>query len=104
MVDRISAAEAVCRQCFWGDYNLDARQILEKLDESETGFREFLFSKIMENSLYPSRHLKILFDPNCLKRLLDRYLERNAGSRRARLVAANFTGDYNLVPEYRWLK
>ena len=65
-------------------------------------FEHFLFSKIMDNSSYPSRHLQTLFAPETLHALLERYLKQAGHTKRVRLVTANLTGQYDLVPEHQW--
>jgi len=89
-------------ECFWGEYHLTARDILDRLDRKEPGFDRFLVSKIIENSRHPSRHLRNLFPRDTLQRLLDRYIDRSGEDKRLRLIAANVTGDYNRAPEYQW--
>lgn len=104
MVDMQFAAERVIKECFWGDYQLTAEEVLSRLKQHDAGFDQFLFSKIVENSRQPSRYLPLLFAPDILKVLLDRYLKITGGGKRVRLVAANLTGRYDLVPELQWPK
>lgn len=99
---RIDSVNTVLKECFWGEYNLTNQDILERLDKNEPGFNRFLFSKIIENSRHPSRHIRILFPPNVFKPLLERYLVQAGQKKRIRLIAANLTGDYNQAPEYQW--
>lgn len=99
---RLASAETVLRECFWGDYNLSAQDLLQRLDADDPGFERLLFSKIIENSPHPSRHLRVLFPPATLKHLLHRHLSRPQVTQRSRIVAANLTGDYSLVPELSW--
>lgn len=99
---RMTSAQAVLKECFWGDYNLTAPEILARLDKNEPEFNRFLFSKIIENSRYASRHLRNLFSPDVLENLLERYLEKSGDKKRIRLIAANITGNYDLAPEYQW--
>ena len=99
---RIKSARIVVDECFWGDYRLTPKELLDRLEHRDAAFERFLFSKIMENSRYPSRHLRNLFPRNSLRALLDRYLERAGGKKRIRLIAANLTGNPELAPEYRW--
>lgn len=99
---RTESAEIILREAFWDDYSLSARDILSRLDSGETGFDRFLFSKIIENSRHPSRHLRNLFDPEHLRALLDRYLEQSGSRKRIRLVAANITKNYDLAREHGW--
>jgi hypothetical protein len=102
--DRRAIADKIISECFWGDYSLTADDLLFRLAQHDPGFDRFLFSKIIENSRQPSRYLPMLFAPEVLQSLLGRYL-RMAGSRkRVRLVAANLTGQYDLVPELQWLR
>lgn len=102
--DKRVVAERVISECFWGDYKLTAEELLSRLEERDRGFDRFLFSKIMENSRQPSRYLPMLFAPEVLEPLLDRYLKMAGGRKRVRLVAANLTGRYDLVPELQWSK
>ena len=97
---RLESAQIVLQECFWGDYELSAEEMLDKLDNSDPGFDRFLFSKIIENSRHPSRHLRRLFEQEHLHRLLQHYRQLSGDSKRARLVAANLTGKYELAPEY----
>ncbi|SMP50498.1 hypothetical protein SAMN06295888_106119 [Desulfonatronum zhilinae] len=99
---RIASAEIVLRECFWGDYNISAQDLLQRLDAGDPGFERFLFSKIIENSLHPSRHLRTLFAPRTVSKLLQRHLTQSGDKPRVRLVAANLTGNYDLVPELQW--
>lgn len=104
MDDRWAIADRVIIECFWGDYNLTAEQLLSRLEQHEPGFDRFLFSKVIENSRQPSRYLPLLFAPEVLQSLLDRYLQMAGNRKRVRLVAANLTGRYDLVPEMQWSK
>jgi len=99
---RIASVRKVLQECFWGDYRISEKDILEKLESGDPGFARFLFSKIIENSRHPSRHLQVLFPPDLLRGLIKRYLKSAGSRKRIRLVAANITGNYDLVPEYRW--
>ena len=99
---RIESINTVLKECFWGEYDLTAQEVLDRLDKGDPGFRKFLFSKIIENSNYPSRHIRNLFPPEVLKSLLNEYLKHAGKKRRIRLISANLTGDYEKAPEYRW--
>jgi len=101
---RIASVQKVLKECFWGDYSISEKDILERLESGDPGFARFLFSKIIESSGHPSRHLQMLFPPDVLRWLLERYLKSAGDRKRIRLVAANITGNYDLVPEYRWKK
>jgi hypothetical protein len=99
---RLHSAHTVVHECFWGDYNLSAQELLQRLDAGEPGFERFLFSKIIENSPHPSRHLRILFAPEIRDKLLQRYLAQSGDQQRIRLLAANLLGKPDLVPEMLW--
>ncbi|PTN33811.1 hypothetical protein C6366_14075 [Desulfonatronum sp. SC1] len=99
---RLASAETVLRECFWGDYKLSAQDLLHRLDVGDPGFERFLFSKIIENSSHPSRHLRTLFAPRIMNELLQRHLTQSGNKPRVRLVAANLTDKHNLVPELQW--
>jgi len=102
--DRLCTAQRVVQECFWGDYRMSAQEILDRLDKGDIDFERFLFSKILDNSSYPSRHLRALFAPERLQTLLERYLRQARHTKRVRLVAANLTGHYDLVPEEQWTR
>ncbi|MFH7320905.1 hypothetical protein ACHHRT_09870 [Desulfurivibrio sp. D14AmB] len=99
---RQASAREVMAECFWGDYLLTPEEILARLERNDPGFERFIFSKIIENSRRPSRHLPVLFPPEKLHPMLERYLKMSGGKKRIRLVAANLTGRYDLVPELQW--
>jgi hypothetical protein len=99
---RLESAATVQKECFWGDYLITPEQILDRLDKKDARFQKFLFSKIMENSSYPSRHLRNLFPTELLQSLIEKYLERSGAKMRGRIIAANITGNADLAPEYRW--
>ena len=99
---RVESAQVIAKECFWGEYDISAQEIIDRLDRNEAGFKRFLFSKIIENSRYASRHLRNLFTPSVLESLLEEYLKRAGKKKRIRLVAANLTGRYDQVPEYQW--
>jgi hypothetical protein len=101
-LDRLAIADMVVRECFWGDYNLTPEELLVRLEHHDPGFNRFLFSKIIENSRQPSRILPLLFAPEVLYPLLSHYLKMAGNRKRVRLVAANLTGRYDLVPELQW--
>lgn len=100
--NRIESAKTVLKECFWEEYNLTAKEILENLDKDTPGFRKFLFSKIIENSNYPSKHIKNLFSQTILKSLLEEYLKQAGDKKRIRLISANLTNDYTRASEYQW--
>jgi hypothetical protein len=100
--ERMINARTVVKECFWGDYQMSAEELLRRLDEDEPDFDRFVFSKIVENSAHPSRHIRALFQPEEWRTLLDRYMKIGPNAKRLRLVAANMTGNYDLAKEYAW--
>ncbi|MFP4392098.1 MAG: hypothetical protein ACLFPG_04505 [Desulfohalobiaceae bacterium] len=102
--ERAVSAQEVIQECFWGDYCLSVQELLNKLDSGDAAFQRFLFSKIVENSRHPSRHLRILYPPDQLHALLEDYMPRARNEKRIRLIAANLTQDYALAREYQWRK
>lgn len=100
--DKRAIAKKIISECFWGDYSLTADELLFRLEQHDPGFDRFLFSKIIENSRHPSRYLPMLFSPEVLQSLLDRYLRMAGNRKRIRIIAANLTGRYDLVPELQW--
>jgi hypothetical protein len=100
---RKQAAEQVLSECFWGDYVLDADTMLERLDQQDHAFERHLFSKIIENARFPSKLIRALFHEATISRLLDETATAHGrNNKRYRLVRANLTGEYELVPEYGW--
>lgn len=99
---KLKYAKHIIEECFWGDYILSAEELLARLEKDEPGFDTFVFSKIIENSRRPSLYLPVLFPPKVLDRLLNRYLRMAKPNKRVRLVAANLTGRFDLVPELQW--
>ncbi len=102
MNSKMQSAIKVHQECFWGDYRLSPEGILDQLSRNNPDFNRFLFSKIIENSSFPSKHLTVLFPEKDLLNMLERYLKISNGKQRVRLVAANITGNYDLVPELLW--
>ncbi len=102
MSSKLETANQVIRECFWGDYTLTAQDILDRLDSKDPAFEAFIFSKVIENSSFPSGHLAILLDRDRLVTLMSTYLRRNSKRKRIRLVAANILGKPDLVPEHAW--
>ena len=100
--NRLESANAVLNECFWGENSLTAEDILERLDNDTPGFKKFIFSKIIENSYYPSRHIKNLFSKRTFKSLLEEYLNQAGEKKRIRLIVANLTNNYSRVPKYQW--
>jgi hypothetical protein len=99
------AARKVVEECFWGDYTFDADDILRLILENSAYNDSFLIRRIVDNAVWPSRLLRVLFPHDRVIQVL----EKPAGSyksayheRRHRIVRANLTGDYSLVPERRW--
>lgn len=102
MDSKTQTAIKVHQECFWGDYRLAPDDILDRLSQNNPDFNRFLFSKIIENSSFPSKHLTALFPRKELLKMLERYLKISNGKQRVRLVAANITGNHDLVPELQW--
>jgi hypothetical protein len=100
--ERTTSAREVVQKCFWGDYTLSAQDLLDKLDSGDLAFQRFLFSKIVENSRHPSRHLRALYPSEQIQALLKEYMPRARNQKRIRLIAANLTQNYDLAPEYQW--
>ncbi len=99
---RRAACRRVLRDCFWNDYQLSEEVILQGLDARNTYFMRFLFSKIIENSPHASREIRILFPRAEWEKLLARYMKQAGHKKRIRVVAANLTRNYDLVPELQW--
>lgn len=101
---RLKAAQKFVDECLWGDYKLGPEDVIENLDSKKPGFDNFLFSKIVENAKHPSRLLVSLLPKNQILELLDTFQQKSGGRshKRIRLIKANLTGNFDLVPEYAW--
>lgn len=100
--DRFDSIKEILKECFWGDYSISAEDIMDRLDKNDTVFIKFLFSKIIENSRYPSRYIKNLFPQATYITLINEYEKKAGDKKRFRLIHANLTGNYDNVPEYQW--
>ena len=100
---RKEAAQIAVDECFWGDYKLSAESILEQLDTGDEAFALQLFSKIVDNASYPSRLIRTLFAAPQIEHLLTTTAHQPRWAKeRYRLLRANLTGDFALVPERQW--
>ena len=100
---RLSAARTVLAECFWGDYELSAEEIVRRLDSDDEAFKRFLFGRIADNASYSSRVLRQLFSDSEIHTLLQSTMkQRRWTDLRHRLIRANLTGDHSLVPERSW--
>jgi len=99
----LSAARTALAECFWGDYDLSAEEIVRRLDSDDEAFKRFLFGRIADNASYPSRVLRQLFSDSEICALLESTMrQRRWTDLRHRLIRANLTGDHSLVPERSW--
>lgn len=94
--------KAILEECFWGEYTITVEDIISRLDKKDPDFIKFLFSKIVENSKYPSRYIKNLFSPAIYNSLIEDYQKKARDKKRFRLIYANLTGNYDNVSEYQW--
>jgi hypothetical protein len=100
---RQDAAVQVVQECFWGDYVLDATDILGRLESHDHDFARFVFGKISDNARYPSRLIRALFDGPAIRTLLEETAgQPRWGDLRHRLIRANLSGQRELVPERQW--
>ena len=104
--NKSDSASIIVKECFWGDYSITPEKILKRLEEGDFRFKVFIFSKIVENSLYPSKHLRNLFDREELATLFERYPKSSDYRRnqRLRIIKANLFGIQESIPEYSWKK
>jgi len=96
--------EEIIRDCFWGDYSYSADDIKKELDSGDEKFRLFLFSKILNNSRYPSKYIRALFDENEVRLFLSKIPERQSerASLRRQLVRANVLGEMFEIKGLKW--
>ena len=56
------------------------------MEKNETGFGRFVFSKIVENSDYPSRHIRAMFHPDKWQNLLVRYMKTGRNTKKLEAI------------------
>ncbi len=98
--------EDIIRECFWGDYSYTPDEIRSNLNSGDEKFRLFLFSKIMNNSNYPSKYLRLLFSKIEIKSFFSKELLNNNQyyNLRKKLVMANVLGEDIEIRELTWKK
>ncbi len=100
---RLAAVRTVLAECFWGDYDLSAEEIVRRLGSDDEAFKRFLFGRIADNASYPSRLMRQLFSDSEIHTLLESTMRQQRWTDlRHRLIRANLTGDRSLVPERSW--
>ncbi len=94
----------IIKDCFWGDYNYTVDDIKKQLDSGSERFKSFLFGKIINNSIYPSKYLKSLFTIEEVKHYLsnDTGYNRVYMSRRIELIRANLLGESIQIKGLSW--
>lgn len=104
---REEAAQRVLKECFWGDYRFDVRELLARIDEGSDYFDSFLIARIVDNARHPSALLRALFPTERVLSVLQEQ-RRNDGNRRraARraMVEANISGNYTNAPVRQWVR
>ena len=99
------AARDAVAECFWGDYTFTDQDILQMVEEHSPYTDRFLIRRIVDNAIWPSRVLRALFPRERILRAIEEPVASHASAyheRRHRLVRANLTGNYALVPERQW--
>jgi len=96
------SAAAVVRECFWGDYDIRPGDVVARLQQGDEVFARFLFSRIVENSRHPSKHLRALFGQDTLRRFFVDYAKRCRDPRRLAVIRSNATGEPAEVPGLEW--
>ena len=98
--------EEIISDCFWGDYNYSAEDINRELSSGNERFRLLLFSKILNNSRYPSKYIRALFTEDevrsCLLNMPEHLNERSF--LRRQLIKANVLGDNIEIKGLKWRK
>ena len=104
MDKRYKAAEIVVKECFWGDYEITPEELLKRFDSEDARFKQFIFSRIIDNSSHPSRYLRMLFTMEELQTLLKRVnvFPVSRIEKRLNLVSANILETDEEIPEYSW--
>lgn len=97
--------EEIIRDCFWGDYSYSVDDIQKELASGDERFRLFLFTKILNNSRYPSKYIRALFDENEVRFYLSKIPQRQGerASLRRQLVRANVLGELSEIKGLKWL-
>jgi len=96
--------EEIIRDCFWGDYSYSTDDIIKELASGDERFRLFLFTKILNNSRYPSRYIRALFDESEVRFFLSKIPQKQGerASLRRQLVRANVLGELSEIQGLKW--
>jgi|GEM_PF-1212190 len=103
--DIYRAAETVVSECLWGDYNLTPQELADRIRTGDDmDFKSWIFSKVVDNSTHPSRHIRLLFTPETTRSLLFRSMKTARGRRaqRLRMIERNVLGEGDELVEYSW--
>lgn len=100
--DRI--IEDVIHDCFWGDYDYTAGDIRNELSAGGERFKLFLFTKILDNSRYPSKYIRALFTEDEVRFFLSKVKGRlnDRAVLRRQLVMTNVLGEHVEIKGLRW--
>jgi len=104
MDDSEEIFKVIIKECFWGDYSYTLDDIRNNLNSGDEKFRSFLFSKILYNSKYPSKYLRLLFSDIEIKLYLSKIPLQNINyfNLRKKLIMANILGENVEISELSW--
>lgn len=85
--------EEILKDCFWGDYRIDADEALSKLRAEDEEFGRFLVARIIEQGRFPSAYLAAMFPEEWLREIMNSYNPQGRAAARASLVRAVLWGE-----------
>lgn len=85
---KLAVIKIVLKECFWNDYKLNPETVYNKLASGDPVFENFLVSRIIRDSRFPSARLLALFSHDKLVTLLDSARVGQRAERRRTLVKA----------------
>ena len=99
-------AGIILKECFWGDYSFTENEIINMTQSDNLKQKQFLFSKIIQNSRHTSYLLRI-FSEKDLKELFRHYkitFNRKLLEKRINLSKAILLDEYDdeFIEKYRW--
>ncbi|RME91421.1 MAG: hypothetical protein D6767_05225 [Candidatus Hydrogenedentota bacterium] len=104
--EKLQAAEEILRDCFWGDYNLTAEQIVQIAEQGTDYDKRFLFGKIIANARNIFITLRI-FSEKDLAKLLDSFMipafRKEFFEKRINIAKHLLLGRQVNLPQYEWI-
>lgn len=72
--EKLTIASDLLRHCYWGNTNLTAQSIVDRISDEE--FARGIFSSVLYNSPLICKHLQ-LFSPEFIERFIKEYIKKH---------------------------